>query len=58
MSSSSRLHLSVRTGKIKGTQHVEQWSYGSKKNQNKLMVEINSKSLVRATGKIICMKCS
>ena len=43
---------------IKGTQYAVQWSYGIKDFDYELMVEINSKSLVRAIGKVLCMRFS
>ena len=40
-------------GYFKGTQHASKWSYWSKKIKNELLVEIYSKSLVRAIGKSV-----
>ena len=43
---------------VKGTHHTAKWSYRSKYFQTDLIVEIYSKSLVRATGKVLHMKFS
>ena len=52
--------LSVLEGSwmIKGTQHAELMSYGSKHFQNVLLVEIYSKSIVGAMGNVLHMKFS
>ena len=48
--------MQSRSQWVKVTQHAARWSYGS--ILFKLMVDIYSKSLVRAIGKVLLMKFS